>query len=350
MQNKSQIYFKNAQRLRCGWNSFGEFFQALAIPAKKQLIIRNSPQTISTESTGIEGGFLVPPSFAGEIGKRIISNSLLGLCDIHYVSGTNRLLLPADETTPWQTSGGIQTAWEGETDQFSQSKLDLTLKNMKLNKLEALIPISEELLEDSVGLEIYLKKKVPEKLGFAADLAIIQGTGAGEPQGILNCGSLIEIAAESGQSANTVYWENVRNMWARLYGDWQPNSAWVINQDILSQVLDMEAGTNVSIASLLGTQESKRLSLIGRPIIPHQGCETLGDRGDLILGDFSQYLVLLKDEVIREQVSMHVWFDWDVAAFKFVMRMAGQCWLSSAMEPRDGSTTMSAFVTLAARA
>jgi hypothetical protein len=47
---------------------------------------------------------------------------------------------------------------------------------------------------------------------------------------------------------------------------------------------------------------------------------------------------------------MHLWFDQDLTAFKFRMRVDGQPWLSTAISPLNGSNTMSAFVALATRA
>jgi len=48
-------------------------------------------------------------------------------------------------------------------------------------------------------------------------------------------------------------------------------------------------------------------------------------------------------------VSIHLWFDYDTTAFRFVLRIAGQPWWSAAADPRDGSATYSPFVALAER-
>jgi hypothetical protein len=50
---------------------------------------------------------------------------------------------------------------------------------------------------------------------------------------------------------------------------------------------------------------------------------------------------------------MHIWFDQDVMAMKFRLRIDGQPWSNSTITPRDSSSstkTLGAFVTLAARA
>ena len=52
-------------------------------------------------------------------------------------------------------------------------------------------------------------------------------------------------------------------------------------------------------------------------------CETLGDKGDIILCDLTQYLCILKRTGLRSAVSAHLWFDYDTLAYKWVLRVSG---------------------------
>jgi len=90
-------------------------------------------------------------------------------------------------------------------------------------------------------------------------------------------------------------------------------------------------------------------TLFGRPVIPTQACATIGDKGDILFCAFSEYLVAMKSEGIREETSIHLWFDYDVMAFRFVLRPGGQPWWAAAIDPRDGTNTLGAFVALNAR-
>lgn len=89
---------------------------------------------------------------------------------------------------------------------------------------------------------------------------------------------------------------------------------------------------------------------MGRPVVPTEACQTLGDKGDIILADLNQYLTATKTSGVRVETSIHLWFDYDITAFKFVMRVAGKSWFDAAIAPRNGSLTRSPFVTLAERA
>ena len=71
------------------------------------------------------------------------------------------------------------------------------------------------------------------------DDAIFEGNGAGQPLGIMNSPALVTVAAEVGQPANTILFENIVNMWSRAYGRSRPSMAWLINQDIEPQLFAM---------------------------------------------------------------------------------------------------------------
>jgi len=349
-----------ADKGKHGFQSFGHFAQSVraAHPSMSQPIdprlIKNAPSTYSTEGVGADGGFAVPPDFRTEIMEKVKGEeSLLSRVDTLESAG-NSVTFPKDETTPWDSSGGIQAYWEGEGAQFTQSKMALEGEIMKLNKLTALVPVTSELIEDAPALDSYLRRKVPVKFDFKITDKIINGTGAGMPTGVLNGAATVEVAKESGQAADTVVFENIVNMWSRMYGPCRSNAVWMINQDIEPQLFTMSfEGTSSSVPAYMpanGLSASPYATLMGRPVIPTQACQTLGDAGDIIFADWSQYLAILKTGGIKDDVSVHLYFDYDMVAYRFILRMSGQPWWAAAITPLNSSNTLGAFVKLAARA
>lgn len=75
----------------------------------------------------------------------------------------------------------------------------------------------------------------------------------------------------------------------------------------------------------------------------------MGDLGDIMLVDLSQYLTAVKAGGLRSQTSIHLWFDQGITAFRFDLRIAGQPWWSELTTANNGTFTQSPFVTLAAR-
>lgn len=342
-----------------GFRSFGEYAQSVKAAVRSSpgqvdpRLIANAPTTATREDVGADGGFAVPPDFRTAIMVKVTGEDSLVSRTDQLTSSSNSITLPKDETTPWQTSGGIQAAWESELGQLNQSKVALETDTIRLNKLTALVPVSEEALEDASQLTSYINRKAPEKFAFKINDAIINGTGAGQPKGILSAASLVTQTKESGQASDTVVFQNIVNMWSRLYGPLRQNAAWLINQDIEPQLLGMQfPGTGTAVPVYLppgGLSASPYGMLMGRPVIPTQACQTLGDKGDIILTDLRQYMTAMKTGGIRQDVSMHLWFDYDTSAFRFIMRIAGQPWWTSAITPKNGSNSLSWAVTLEAR-
>jgi HK97 family phage major capsid protein len=343
---------------RYGWRSFGEFAQGVQRACgdggtvDQRLEVR-APTTFGQETVGADGGFAVPPDFRDDI-MVLVNNeaSLLPRTD-QLTSSSNSITAPSDETTPWGTTG-VYATWEGEGDQLAQRKPSLKQVNARLNKLAVLVPVTDELLEDAGALNTYLRRKAPGAIDFKVNLGIVQGTGAGQPLGILNSPAIVSVAKEGSQVADTVVFNNIIKMWSRCYGPSRGNAVWLINQDIEPQLFTMSfEGTSSSVPAYMpanGLSASPFGTLMGRPVIPTQACETLGDQGDIFLVDLQQYMTATKTTGLRSDVSIHLYFDYDMTAFRFILRLAGLPWWSSTISARDGSTTYSPFVTLDERA
>ena len=88
--------------------------------------------------------------------------------------------------------------------------------------------------------------------------------------------------------------------------------------------------------------------MLTRPVIFTEKTEVLGDEGDILLADFSQYIIGLRDG-LRMDVSQHVYFESDESVGRLIERHDGQPLWSKPLKLADG-TTVSPFVTLKARA
>ena len=99
-----------------------------------------------------------------------------------------------------------------------------------------------------------------------------------------------------------------------------------------------------------GLSEAPYGTLFGRPIIPMMGgVKALGDEGDISLVDLSYYLSAVKTSGVKQDISTHVYFATQESAFRFSMRIAGQCPFKAPVRTENGAFDMSAFVTLEAR-
>lgn len=352
-----------AERGRQGWKNFGDFAFAVKNAALGRAVDdRLSNATLTTygnEGVGADGGFAVPPDFRATIMQKVAGeNSLLSMTDQIETSSFS-ITVPKDETTPWGTAG-IQAYWDGEAGTYTQKKAALEQSTIKLNKLTALVPVTDELLQDSPALGAYVQSRAATVIDFKVSDAIINGSGAGMPLGILNSPCVVQQGKESSQVADTVHGLNLVKMWARMPANWRSSAVWLAHPDVEPWL--MQAGLQVGPAAagsatggaLIymppgGVSQSPYATLFGRPVIPNQSCAAIGDAGDLIFANLKQYAAVLKSGGLRADSSIHLWFDQSVTAFRFTLRMGGQPWWSTAISAKNGSTTFGPFITLEAR-
>lgn len=337
---------------RRGFNSFGQFASAVKQAATgnafdDRLKIGAALSTYGNESSGADGGYLVPPEFSSSVYQHSLEEqAFLPLTDLDPVSG-NGMSFPADETTPWGATG-VQAYWTGEAASATQSKPAVKLRNLRLNKLTALVPMTDELMEDTATLDGYITRKTGEAIRWKTNDAIINGTGAGQPAGIFNAAALVSQAKESSQTADTINANNIAKMYAR---NLNPGRAyWLINPDAFAQLPLMTLGDQPVYIPPMGLSQAPYGMLMGRPVILTDVCQTLGDKGDIYFIDFQGVKSITKAGGINTATSMHLWFDQGVTAFRATFRVDAQPWLSSAVTPPNSSVTRSPFVTLNARA
>jgi HK97 family phage major capsid protein len=350
-----------------GFKTVGEFMQAVfqaEKPGKSvddRLLIGGglgggrgaaAPSTFSNEGSGQDGGFLVPPEFSQQIFRLSLGeDSLLPLTDNVEISG-NSMAFPKDETTPWGTNG-IRAYWQGEASSAVATKPVLGLSTLRLKKLMALVPTTDELLDDANALTSYLPEKVADSIRWKTNESILFGAGNGVPIGALTAGATVTVAKETGQTAQTLLPQNLAKMISRLPPASFAKSVWIINNDVLPALFTLTLG-NYPIympngLSVGGIQVSPYGSLLGRPVFVSQHANTFSSAGDVLLVDLSYYQTITKAGGLQTATSMHLYFDADLTAFRTTFRMDGQSKLSAPISPAKGSATMSPFIQLGAR-
>jgi len=310
-----------------------------------------------SESVASDGGFLVQQEFVADLLRRTYeTGQVASRCKrIPIGVGKNGLKINAVDETSRATGsrfGGIRGYWEGEADEKTKSKPKFRTMELSLRKLIGLCYSTDELLEDAVALEGIIREGFGAEFGFLLDEACVHGTGVNQPLGIIASPCLVTVNKETGQLAKTVLYENICNMWARLWSRSMLNAVWFINQDVMPQLFTMGITVGVGGSAVFlppgGASGSPYASLFGRPVVPIEHCQTLGTVGDIILADFGEYLLIDKG-IMQAATSIHVRFVYDETAFRFVYRVDGQPIWNAALTPARGSNTLSPFVVLQTR-
>jgi len=344
--------------------TLGEQMQAVAracSPEKsvdRRLVFR---ATGMFEGTPSDGGFLVQTDFQTEILNRSyeMGQVLQRVRKIPISSNANGLKLFAiNESSRASTRwGGILGYWLAEAGTKTSSKPELREMNFSLKKVAGLCYATDELLQDSTALENIIREGFSQEITYQVENKIILGTGAGTPLGICPAGAAgaatITVNKETGQLADTVVYENICNMWSRLWAPSRANAVWLINQTVEPQLFGMGiaigTGGNAVYLPPGGASTSPYGTLFGRPVIPIEHADQLGDLGDIILADLSQYALIEKGGV-QTAMSIHVNFIYDESVFRFVYRCDGMPMWNAPLTPPYTTITQSPFIVLQARA
>lgn len=310
------------------------------------------------ETVPSDGGFLVQSDFTNMLMQDTFNTGVLyQRCRrIQLSANANSIKINGvDETSRASTrDGGILGYWKDEAALKTSSKPKFRQIELSLKKLIGLCYATDELLADAVALESFIRAAFPREFGFLLDDAVVNGTGVGQPLGILNAGCLVSVSKETGQKASTILAENVIKMYSRMFASSLNNAVWLVNQNTLPQLYTMSLAVGTGGAPIFvpaGNIAGQPFNtLLGRPIIPIEQCATLGTVGDIIFADLNGYLLAEKGG-IQADMSIHVQFIYDESVFRFVMRVDGQPLRASALTPYKGgsSYTQSHFVALETR-
>ena len=306
------------------------------------------------------GAYLIPDEWRSEIFKPITQDDMVIGRTRQVMLERNTISMPYvngfDESSG-KVYGAVQGSWVSEEEAGTATAMKFGTLQLSLKKLMLAAYVTNEMIEDSpASMEVILRDSFRDALTFEMNDKLIRGTGAGQPQGILNAAAKIEVAKETGQVADTILFENVVKMYSRLYNK-AGNAVWMINDDAFPQIatMSMPIGTGgVPVFMPANGAAGRPLdSLMGIPIIWNKHCSTVGDAGDVVLVDWSQYYLGMKAGANadgRYEVSSHLKFLEDQQTFKLVFRCDGQSSWKSPITPPQSANTKSPIITLAARA
>jgi HK97 family phage major capsid protein len=283
----------------------------------------------------------------GQVTSRVDTVPISGKSNgmtMRYATDTSR--------TTGNRGGGIQAYWTAEAGTITASAPTIREATLKLNKLAALVYLTDELMQDAPAMEAFVNSEYPVELQWMIQDAYVRGTGVGQPIGVVGAPGTVVAAAEGGQAAGTITAVNIMQMWSQLIASSRPNAVWFVNQAIEPQLsqLSYNVGTGGQLVWMPagGLSASPFQTLNGRPVIAIEQCSALGTVGDIILGDWDQYVAITKGGV-RSDSSIHVRFLNDETALRFIVRVDGQPKQDSTITPANGTTALGRFVTLATR-
>jgi HK97 family phage major capsid protein len=133
-----------------------------------------------TGDSGAKGGKLVQTDLQSPI-DFLRPEPLMAQIGATYLTGlTGNLRFPKNE-------GGIVASWEGETATTPETANSYGYLDSTPKRLSVTVPISlQNLMQSSIDLEMYTINEINAAIENAIDAAAVNGSGSGQPLGILN--------------------------------------------------------------------------------------------------------------------------------------------------------------------
>jgi len=149
-----------------------------------------------------QGGYLVPPQLVAEV-NRFTNEYGVARRDMRYLpfSGAgNERMIPA-------LTNSVSVFWVGEGAAKPSTKPTFKLVTQTLKKIAAIVPMTEEILEDSaINIISLLGELFGEAIAMEEDRVFFTGdTAAGDPyMGILNAPGTVPVSLIGADAANIV--------------------------------------------------------------------------------------------------------------------------------------------------
>jgi HK97 family phage major capsid protein len=342
----------------------GAFFRGIDPRFEAGAAMRLGLQNALSERVPAEGGFLLPEVLRSSIFQLMLESAIIRPRARIVPMDSLRVPYPSidDQSHSSTVYGGVQALWAEESAALTATAPSFSRIVLEAKKLAFYTTISNEVIQDAGPmLEEWLHAQIPPAISHFEDVAFIgnatNGTGTGQPEGILNSPAMIRVPVTS---VNTIRYDDIVKAYSRLWPPSlkSPNLVWLCSPDTKEQLLKLavtplSAGTTQSVAPpswLTGMQaiDAMPSTLFGHPLIVSEKMPSIASGntttpGALTLADLDYY-VIGERSTLQVAVSEQYLFASDLTAYRFLERLDARSWIRSALSPFNGGNTLSPFV------
>ena len=300
-------------------------------------------------TVGAQGGFMVPAQFRPE---------LMSLAPEATVIRGRATIIPAgeppdapvilnalDQRAAKNMYGGVVVTWLDEGGDKPETDFALRQITLTPHEVAAHIVLTDKLIRNWSAAGALAANQLRMAMKEAEEVAFLNGSGAGQPFGVLQSPCIL---TQNRATANTIAYADVVNMLAKFY-DGMASPVWVASPTIKPSLMQM-----VDASSRIIWQPDARVgnpgTLLGVPIVYKYRQPGLGVTGDLMLADFSAYVI--KDgSGPFVAMSDQVHFLKNKTVIKAFWNVDGSPWLTEPIVPSTSNSTAlaSPFVVLSSQ-
>jgi HK97 family phage major capsid protein len=228
-----------------------------------------------------------------------------------------------DKDHSTSVSGGLTFTRTPETYAATASRMEFEKVALEASPLVGLAYATEQIMTDSpISFAAILASGFSDQRGYHILNEKLNGLGGSQYVGVINADCTVSVAKETNQAADSIVGNNIIKMASRV---WNLDQAiWLANHGCRPQLAT--CSINIGTAGVLLYHPAEREGfpdmLWGRPVFYTEHCSAVGDLGDIVLGNWGEYMEGVY-QPMRQDESIHVRFVNLERAFRFYERTAG---------------------------
>ena len=215
------------------WTS--EYGKNFGDMAKFILAVQKKDQTLMSEGTSANGGYLVPTEFNNEVFK-LMQNESIGrrIARLFPMSTWKR-------TFPKQLTN-VSISWVSEASSKSVTKPTFGQVSQEAKVMAAVLMLTDELLRDSaINLQTFLAELIAEAMAQEEDRVLFMGnTGAGDP--FMGVRYATGVVANTMTGATLIY-DDLVNLETSISAGYRKNAIYVLPTNALKVIMKLKDNT-----------------------------------------------------------------------------------------------------------
>ena len=328
------------------FESMGEFLSAVRFNANDQRLHFVEGVGHSTDDTGMQaemrmdndtsGGFMVPTQLRNTL-LSVRPQDALVRPRAQVIEAGNppdaAITMPAIEqggANPGNMFGGMTFSWIEEGGDKPETDADLSAITLTPHEIAGFVTVTDKLLRNWRASASFLEGQMRAGVSGAEDYAFLRGNGVTQPLGAINSPAMKYV---NRVNANSVTYLDLLKMVSVLLmrgGSpvWSMPQAALVPLSLITDPEGHYIWKPGAVDGFAGT-------LLGYPVRWNNRAPALGTRGDIMLADWSYYLI--KDgSGPFVAASEHVKFTQNKTVIKIFWNVDGAPWMKSPIKEENG--------------
>lgn len=275
------------------------------------------------------GGFLAPPEFVADIIKAIVLISpLRAYANVRTTS---------NRSVQYPVRKGVYAAkWVSETGTRSETTgLKYGLEEIPNHEMYSEVLISNQDLEDSAfDMDQQLQMEATEEFAKAEGAAFLNGTGIGQPEGILSNASVLANYIP-GTNASALAFLGLSNLYYGLKSGYAANATWLLNRKSIGAIRTIVDGQQRPLwePGFPGFSGMEPPTIFGRPYVEMPDMpDVAANSFPIAFGDIKRgYLVVDRVTMVVQRL-VEKYAEQGQVAYLVRKRVGGQVVLADAIK------------------